>query len=87
MFIDEPWNWTDRWPHLQALRDVDAFGRLKEPCDPYWLWLHGTEIGTDEFRYWVKTRQHIKLHDPYAFDADARKRVDLSKAPPIGPRF
>lgn len=86
MFVDEPWNWYDRWPALQAARDVDSFGRFKEECDPYWVWTHGVEIDAKELRYWIETRQHIRLHEPDAADANPREKIDLNKMAPRGPR-
>ncbi len=78
--------WVDRWYGLLAMRDADSFGRLREPCEVDWLWQRGVEIDMTEFQYWISVRQHIRLHDPDAMDADPRKRIDLSKAAPIGPR-
>lgn len=76
----------DRFHPLQAARDADFRGRLKEACDPYWVWLNGTEIDVAEFQYWIATRVHVYLHEPGAVDANPRKAIDLSKAPMIRPR-
>lgn len=86
MFVDEPWNMLDRWPPLLAARDTDSFGRLKESCDPFWVWVHGEEISALEFKFWMDTRRHIKLHEPDAIDADPRRKIDLSQMAPRGPR-
>lgn len=79
------WQWVDRWPILEALRDADVFGRPKDLCDPYWVWLNGREISHSEFVYWLETRRHIKLYEPDAPDADPTKKIDLNKMRPIGP--
>lgn len=86
MAVEEPWLWLDRWPLLQAAYEADAFGRLREPIDPYLLWQRGVEVPIEEFRYWIETRRHIRLHEPRAVDADPRQAIDLSKAAPRGPR-
>lgn len=80
------WQWIDRWPALQAMRDADSFGGLRETCDPEQVWMYGCEIDQAEFRHWLKTRQHIRLHEPNAVDANPYRKIDLSRAAPIGPR-
>lgn len=83
---DGDWVWLDRWPLLQGMRDANALGAFKEACDPYWVWLNGVEITKDECIYWIQVRVHIKLYEPDAPDADPRKKIDLNKAAPIGPK-
>ena len=83
---DGPWNWLDRWPRLDAARDCDIFGRLKEPCDPEWVWATGTEISYEDWKWRMATRQHIYMHEPNAIDANPKKKIDLTWAKPKGPR-
>lgn len=86
MFVDAPWNWLDRWPRLAAKYDSDSFGRPKHDCEPIWVWKHGVEITVSEYRYWMDTRQHIRLYEPDAVDADPFTAIDLNKMAPRGPR-
>lgn len=84
---DGAWQAIDRWTQLVAAYDSDSFGNWLTPCDPHFVWLRGKEIDYHECMYWLATRQHIRLHEPDAIDADPHKRIDLNIAPPIGPRF
>lgn len=83
---DNPWRWCDRWPQLHAMCNSDSFGHLLEEIDPYRVWVGGTEIELWEFQHWMAVRRHIRLYEPDAIDADPRRRIDLSKAAPRGPR-
>lgn len=84
--IEHPWIWLDRWYQLEGWYDVDARGRPAQSCDPYKIWLGGTEIDYADFQYLCDLRQHIAQYEPDAADADRNVAIDLAKLPPIGPR-
>lgn len=86
MFTDQAWNWLDRWPRLVGWYDVDALGNVEVRCDPYKIWLGGTELEKGDFMFYCELRQYIKLHESDAPDANRNAAIDLSKMAPVGPR-
>ena len=84
--LEGAWQGIDRWSPLQGWYDVDLLGRLKEECDPYKIWLGGTEIDMDDFIYYCDTRKHLQRYEPDAGDANPRAAINLDAMAPIGPR-
>lgn len=79
--LDRSWFWS-----------IEIDGELAHPPHPEpftagigWVWMTGTPITEQEYRFLLDTARYARQHDPAAPEANPREKVNLGAMAPIKP--